>query len=98
MQKFHGRGEAHGSKFSTMVQGTPIVLTTADVSYILGTPNVGWDHIMHHEWPPLENIASALKISRKFSKDAQIWCSIRECLILKCLPSIGCILMWFIRF
>lgn len=51
MQMFYGRGEAHGSKLSTMVRGTAIVLTAADVSHILRILNVGWDHYVRHECP-----------------------------------------------
>lgn len=40
-----------------------------DVCRILNVPTGGWDHYVKFEWPPFENMASALAITKKFSND-----------------------------
>lgn len=67
MYKFYGRGMVCDFVFITTVRGKSIHLKTEDNARILGIPNVGWDHYVRHEWPPLDNLASTLEISRKFS-------------------------------
>ncbi|KAG5575975.1 hypothetical protein H5410_056109 [Solanum commersonii] len=56
----------YGLLFSTSVQGISIHLVTEDISRILHVLNEGWDHYVKFEWPPLDNMASALDIFRKF--------------------------------
>ncbi|MDV3186370.1 MAG: hypothetical protein Q8850_02850, partial [Candidatus Phytoplasma australasiaticum] len=67
MHEFYGRGLARDSTFITIVRGHPIHLEAADISHILGIPNISWDDYVQHEWQPLDNLASVLKISQKIS-------------------------------
>lgn len=49
MYEIYGRGESHGSQFSTLVRGVSILLFADEISCILGIPNAGRDHYVKQE-------------------------------------------------
>lgn len=53
--------------FHTIIRGKSIALGVSEIGNILGIPAEGWAHYVCQEWPPLDNLPSALEITRKFS-------------------------------
>lgn len=68
MYEFYGRGVVQCSLFSSTVREKSIHLVAEDIYRILHIPNEGWDNYVKSEWPPLDNMASTLEISCKFSQ------------------------------
>lgn len=65
--EFYINGKFGGTEFTSTIFGIQIKLTRADVVRILGVPSEGWSHYVKFTWPPLQNLPSALEITRKFS-------------------------------
>ncbi|KAM3283098.1 hypothetical protein P3S67_026743 [Capsicum chacoense] len=65
--EFYTNGVAIGEMFSTTFRGVTINIVAADIARILNIPMRGLGHYIKVTWPPLDNIASALDISQKFS-------------------------------
>lgn len=59
-------GVGIGELFSTTVRKVTMNLYVADIARILRIPSGGWGHYVKGVWPPLDNLASALDICRKF--------------------------------
>ncbi|KAM3220440.1 hypothetical protein P3L10_024971 [Capsicum annuum] len=79
LTKLNAQGWSHlflqvavGEMFSTTVHGKTINLYPADLSRILRVPTGGWGHYVKGAWPPLDNLPSAIDISRKFSKNPSL--------------------------
>ncbi|KAF3654906.1 hypothetical protein FXO37_16246 [Capsicum annuum] len=65
--EFYKNGVGIGELFSTTIRKVTLNLYIADNARILHFPSRGWSHYVKESWPPLDNLASALDICRKFS-------------------------------
>lgn len=66
MYEFYGWGKVSDSVFATSIRGKLVYITTSDIGRIFRIPSEGWDHYVHHKWPPLNNLPSTLEISQIF--------------------------------
>lgn len=65
--EFYTNGIKCGELFFTTVRGVPINLVAEDLTRILNISIGGWGYYVKFEYPPLDNLASSLDISKKFS-------------------------------
>lgn len=69
MYEFYIIGFKNKEIFSMTVRGVSIYLVAEDIVWIFDVLLGGWDHYAKFEWALLDNLASALGISMKFSGD-----------------------------
>ncbi|KAF3678600.1 hypothetical protein FXO37_04297 [Capsicum annuum] len=65
--EFYTNGVGIGELFSTTIRKVNLNLSIVDIARILHISSGGWGHYVKVSWPPLDNLASALDICRKFS-------------------------------
>lgn len=65
--EFNTNGVGIGEILSTTVRKVTMNLYVADITKILYISSGGWGHFVKGTWPPLDNLAFALDICRKFS-------------------------------